>query len=95
MFKTDLKIVDVRKQFSNEEISLNGRTLVKNMEKYFWKELGIAVQIAVINYSGHKFYFPIGDYFDTLSLTKANNWAKNNGCSVIENVKELSGKTVF
>jgi len=93
--KTDTKIVDARKQFSNKEISLNGRTLVNNMEKYFWDELGIAVQIAVKDYEGRKFYFPIGDYFNKLSLTKANNWAKDKGCSIIDDVKELSGKTVF
>jgi hypothetical protein len=93
--KTDIKIVDARKQFSNEEISLNGKTLIKNMEKYFWEELGIAVQIAVKDYSGHAFYFPIGDYFNGLSLTKANIWAKDNGCSIFKDVKELSGKIVF
>lgn len=93
--KTDVKIVDARKQFSNKEISLNGKSLIKNMEKYFWEELGIAVQIAVKDYKGHEFYFPIGDYFNCLSLTKANNWAKESGCSIFDDVKELSGKIVF
>ena len=93
--KTDMKIVDARKQFSNKEISLNGRTFVKNMEKYFWEELGISVQIAVKDYMGHKLYFPIGDYFNCLSLAKANIWAKDNGCSIFNDVKELSGKIVF
>lgn len=93
--KTDVKIIDARKQFSNKEISLNGKTLIKNMEKYFWEELGISVQIAVKNYKEHELYFPIGDYFNGLSLTKANIWAKDNGCLTISNVKELSGKIVF
>lgn len=91
----NIKLVDARKQFSNEEISLNGRTHVKNMEKYFWEELGIATQIAVKNYSGHKFYFPIGDFFNGLSLSKANKWAEDQGCSKITDVTELSKKTVF
>ena len=57
--------------------------------------LGNAVQIAVNDYDGHKYYFPIRDYFNKLSLTKANQWAKNNNCSEIEDVSELSVKTVF
>ena len=65
------------------------------MEKYFWKELGIAVQIAVKDYKGKKYYFPIGDYFNKLSLTKANHWAESMNCSEIDDVSELSGKTVF
>ena len=92
---TSLTIKDVRKQFSNEEISLTGSKVVRNMEKYFWKELGIAVQIAVKDYKGHDFYFPIGDFFNKLSLTKANQWAESVGCSEIDDVSELSGKTVF
>lgn len=92
---TSLTIKEARKQFSNEEISLTGSKVIRNMEKYFWKELGIAVQIAVKDYDGHKYYFPIGDYFNKLSLTKANQWAERNNCSEIDDVSELSGKTVF
>jgi hypothetical protein len=92
---TSLTIKEARKQFSNEEISLTGSKVVRNMEKYFWKELGIAVQIAVKDYDGNKYYFPIGDYFNKLSLTKANQWAERNNCSEIDDVSELSGKTVF
>ena len=57
---TSLTIKEARKQFSNEEISLTGSKVVRNMEKYFWKELGIAVQIAVKDYKWKKYYFPIG-----------------------------------
>jgi hypothetical protein len=92
---TSLTIKEARKQFSNEEISLTGSKVVRNMEKYFWKELGIAVQIAVKDYKGKKYYFPIGDYFNKLSLTKANHWAESMNCSEIDDVSELSGKTVF
>ena len=92
---TSLTIKDARKKFSNEEITLTGSKLIRNMENYFWNELGIAVQIAVKDYSGHAYYFPIGDYFNGMSLTKANRWAKEKGCSIIDNVSELSGKTVF
>lgn len=90
-----MTIKEVRKKFSNEEITLTGSKVVRNMEKYFWKELGIAAQIAVKDYSGKAYYFPIGDYFNGMSLTKANRWAKEQGCSIIDNVSELSGKTVF
>ena len=92
---TSLTIKEVRKKFSNEEITLTGSKVVRNMEKYFWKELGIAAQIAVKDYSGKAYYFPIGDYFNGMSLTKANRWAKEQGCCIIDNVSELSGKTVF
>lgn len=88
-------IIETRTKFSNEEISLNGRTLVKNIEKYFYQNLGIACQIAVQNYSGHVFYFPIGDFFNGLSLTKANDWAKGQNCTPFKDVKIFSSKKVF
>lgn len=92
---TNQRIADVRIKFSNNELSLNGRTMVKNMEKKFMDDLGIACQIAVQNYKGHELYFPIGSFFNELSLTKANEWAASNGCTKIEDVKKLSGKKVF
>lgn len=92
---TNQRIADVRSKFSNNELSLNGRTMIKNMEKKFLVDLGIACQIAVQNYNGHKLYFPIGSFFNELSLTKANEWAQSNECTKIEDVKSLSGKTVF
>lgn len=92
---TNQRLADVRVKFSNQEISLNGRTMIKNMEKRFLEDLGISCQIAVQNYKGHKLYFPIGSYFNELSLTKANEWAKANDCTKIDDVKSLSNKTVF
>ncbi len=92
---TNQRIADVRVKFSNNDLSLNGRTMVKNMEKKFLEDLGIACQIAVQNYNGHKIYFPIGDFFNQLSLTKANEWAQTNGCTKIVDVKALSGKSVY
>ena len=88
-------IAETRTKFSNEELTLHGRTLVKNMEEYFFEELGIACQIAVHNYNGHNLYFPIGDFFNTLSLTKANEWAKNQNCTEIDDTKKFSGLKVF
>lgn len=92
---TNQRIADVRIKFSNEDLTLNGRTMVKNMEKRFFEDLGIACQIAIQNYNGHTYYFPIGSFFNELSLTKANEWAEKNGCTKIDDVKSLSGKTVF
>lgn len=88
-------IMETRTKFSNEEISLNGRTLIKNIEKYFFQNLGIACQIAVQNYKGHILYFPIGDFFNGLSLTKANEWAKLQKCSPFNDVKLYSAKKIF
>jgi hypothetical protein len=92
---TNQRIADVRLKFSNTDISLNGRTLVQNMENKFLDELGLACQIAVQDYNGHKLYFPIGSFFNSLSLSKANEWAMQKGCTKITDVKSLSSKTVF
>jgi len=88
-------ISEVRTKQSNEPISLHGRTMIKNMESKFMGELGIAVQIAVKDYLGHSLYFPIGDFFNGLSLTKANEWAMENGTSKIADVDSLSELTIF
>ena len=88
-------ISEVRTKQSNEPISLHGRTMIKNMESKFMGELGIAVQIAVKDYLGHSLYFPIGDFFNGLSLTKANEWAMVSGTSKIADVDSLSELTIF
>jgi hypothetical protein len=88
-------IAETRTKFSNKELTLHGRTLVKNMEEYFFVELGIACQIAVHNYQGKVLYFPIGDYFNGLSLSKANEWAKSQNCSEIKNVANFSKSKIF
>lgn len=97
---TSKTISESRTIFSNKDLSLNGRTLVKNMENSFLKDLGIACQIAVFNYKSstgtiHPLYFPKGDYFNNSSLTKANEWAKRIGCIEVKDIKSLSKKTVF
>lgn len=79
---TNKRLSEVRKKFSNEEISLHGRTKVQNIEKYFWEELGIACQVGICNYNGHAHYFPIGS-FNGMTLAAANDWAKNAGCKKV------------
>ena len=93
---TDKRLSEVRKKFSNEEISLHGRTKVNNIEKYFWIELGIACQIGICNYNGHAHYFPIGS-FNGLTLTAANDWAKSVGCKKVTDteIAQISRGTIF
>lgn len=93
---TDKRLSEVRKKFSNEEISLHGRTKVSSIESYFWKELGIACQIGICNYSGHAHYFPIGS-FNSLTLTAANDWAKSVGCKKVTDteIAQISRGTIF
>lgn len=88
-------LAELRTKFSNETLTLNGKTLVKNIEKYFWDNLGLACQIAVHNYKGKILYFPIGDFFNGLSLTKANEWAETQGCSKVVNIENFSKMNVF
>jgi uncharacterized protein involved in tellurium resistance len=83
-------ISEVRSKISNEELSLNGRTLIKNVEKYFDKELGIYCQIGVHNYGGKNLYIPTDDAFNNMGLTAANKWAQDNGCSAITKNLNLS-----
>ena len=94
---TAKRISEVRKKVSTKEISIHGRTKVQNIEDYFWKELGIACQIGVCGYNGHKHYFPIGSSFNGGSLTSANEWAKSNGCSKVgaTEIKEICSGTIF
>lgn len=75
-------ISEARKKASDKELSMHGRSMVKSIEEYFWKDLGIACQIGVSNYLGHEFYFPIGS-FNEKTLTAANEWAKAQGCNKI------------
>ena len=93
---TSKSLAETRKKFSNDEISIHGRTMVKNIENYFWEKLGIACQIGICNYSGHKFYFPLGD-FNNKSLTQANEWAKERGCTKVtsKEIAEISKGVIF
>ena len=79
---TDKRLSEVRKKVSNKELSIHGRSMVKTVEEFFWKELGIACQIGICGYNGHAHYFRLGD-FNTMSLTAANAWAKEAGCKKV------------
>ena len=94
---TDKRLSEVRKKVSTSEISIHGRTKVVNIENYFWKELGIACQIGICNYNGHKYYFPIGDWFNSKTLTAANEWAKEANCGKVgtKEIADISKGTIF
>lgn len=79
---TDKRLSEVRKKVSNKELSIHGRSMVKTIENFFWEELGIACQIGICNYMGHAHYFRLGD-FNIMSLTAANEWAKEAGCKKV------------
>ena len=79
---TDKRLSEVRKKVSNKELSIHGRSMVKTIENFFWEELGIACQIGICNYLGHAHNFRLGD-FNTMSLTAANEWAKEAGCKKV------------
>lgn len=93
---TDRRLSEVRKKVSNKELSIHGRSMVKTVENFFWEELGIACQIGICNYNGHAHYFRLGD-FNTMSLTAANQWAKEAGCKKVGPVEiaQISGGTIF
>ena len=93
---TAKRLSEVRKKVSNKEISIHGRTKVQNLEEYFWNELGIACQIGICNYLGHKHYFPIGS-FNEKTLTSANEWAKSVGCKKVgtTEIQEICRGTIF
>lgn len=93
---TSESLAETRKKNSQEEISIHGRTMVKNIENYFWEKLGIACQIGICNYNGHKHYFPLGE-FNNLSLTQANKWAQERGCKKVTatEISEISQGLIF
>lgn len=93
---TDRRLSEVRKKVSNKELSIHGRSMVKTVESFFWEELGIACQIGICNYMGHAHYFRLGD-FNTMSLTAANQWAKEAGCKKVGSteIAQICGGTIF
>lgn len=93
---TDKRLSEVRKKVSNKELSIHGRSMVKTIENFFWEELGIACQIGICNYNGHAHYFRLGD-FNTMSLTAANEWAKNAGCKKVgqTEIEQICRGTIF
>ena len=94
---TAKRISEVRKKAAEKDLSIHGRVKVQNLEDYFWKELGIACQVGICGYNGHKHYFPIGDFFNGGSLTAANEWAKNAGCKKVgaAEIKEICSGLIF
>lgn len=93
---TDKRLSEVRKKVSNKELSIHGRSMVKTVEEFFWKELGIACQIGICGYNGHAHYFRLGD-FNTMSLTAANAWAKEAGCKKVgaTEINQICGGSIF
>ena len=93
---TDKRLSEVRKKVSNKELSIHGRSMVKTIENFFWEELGIACQIGICNYLGHAHYFRLGD-FNTMSLTAANEWAKEAGCKKVgaTEINQICGGSIF
>ena len=83
--KVDLFFINGEKKEKINSLTLNndGRTDQPIAEKEKFKS------------GKYELVFYIGDYFNKLSLTKANRWAESMNCSEIDDVSELSGKTVF
>ncbi len=72
-----LASVRVTKPASNEkELSIHGRTLVKNLENNFFKLYGICVQVCY-NKNGGKYY--TSGSSDNLSLTQLNAQLEKEG----------------
>ena len=93
---TTKTISAARKKVSDKELSMHGRSKVQSIEDFFWEELGIACQIGISNYSGHLLYFPLGS-FNEKTISQANEWAKEAGCSKIsaDLIKKASTGYVF
>ena len=75
-FPATTKIVDVRKKDSAGEISINGRTLVKNLESNFEKVFGLYAQVCYKTKSGG--YYTTGKT-DEMSLTQLNAYGEEQG----------------
>jgi hypothetical protein len=76
-FPADTKIVDVRKKDTAGEISINGRTLVKNLEHNFEKVFGLYAQVAYTEKDGHRYY--TSGSLDEMSLTQLNVYGEEKG----------------
>lgn len=73
-----LSEVRVKKDANAGEISIHGRTLVKNLEKSFYATYGICCQVAYVGEDGHN-YYTFGTY-DEMSLTQLNKALEARGC---------------
>jgi hypothetical protein len=76
-FSRNIKIGDVRKKDTAGEISINGRTLVKNLESNFEKIFGLYAQVAYTKKDGSRCY--TAGSLDEQSLTFLNFFGENEG----------------
>lgn len=76
-FDPEKTIVEVRTKANPGEISIHGRTKVKNLENEFEKIFGLYVQVAFTT-KENKRYFTSGD-LDELSLTAINALGEKEG----------------
>jgi hypothetical protein len=81
-YSGDNRISEVRKKVSSGEISIHGRTLVKNLETAFEKEYGLYAKICYTKKDGSRYHTGSGIY-NEMSLTQLNmegekeGWKKN------------------
>ena len=73
-----LSDVRVKKDANAGEISIHGRTLVKNLEKSFYATYGICCQVSYVGKDGKNYY--TGDGYDEMSLTQLNKELEARGC---------------
>ena len=72
-----LSAVRVKKEGSGE-ISVHGRTLVKNLEKAFYDVYGICCQVCYNEKDGKRYY--TSGAYDNMSLTQLNKELESRGC---------------
>lgn len=60
-----------------KEISIHGRTLVKNLEKNFKDTYGICVQVCYRKKDGQSYY--TSGFADDMSLTQLNKYCEEKG----------------
>jgi hypothetical protein len=78
-FNVNKRLSDVRvkKDVNAGEISIHGRTLVKNLEKSFYDVYGICCQVCYEK-DGKGYY--TGGTYDNMSLTQLNKELEARGC---------------
>jgi hypothetical protein len=72
-----LSEVRVKKEATGE-FSIHGRTLVKNLEQYFYKTYGICCQVGFNEKDGKRRY--TGGTYDEMTLTQLNKELEARGC---------------
>ncbi len=78
-FNVNKRLSDVRvkKDANAGDISIHGRTLVKNLEKAFYDTYGICCQVCYEK-DGKGYY--TGGTYDNMSLTQLNKELESKGC---------------